>query len=114
MAYKVFTMEREYTEYDPYSILELDSVCHLSDKNALGTAFSLSLSLFLPILTHFPLFNTILFLPSIFSLPSPSSLLSTGRFNGRNQKAVSETEQGVPSRQGGWRPGEVYDDCQGI
>ena len=47
MAYKVFTMEREYTEYDPYSILELDSVRHLSDRNAI-TAFSLSLSLFLP------------------------------------------------------------------
>ena len=48
MAYKVFTMEREYTEYDPYSILELDSVRHLLDRNAL-TAFSLSLSFFLPI-----------------------------------------------------------------
>ena len=47
MAYKVFTMEREYTEYDPYSILELDSVCHLSDRNPLATV-SLSLSLFPP------------------------------------------------------------------
>ena len=60
MAYKVFTMEREYTEYDPYSILELDSVRHLSDRNALA-AFSLSLSLFLPTLflptlAHSPLF----------------------------------------------------------
>ena len=66
MAYKVFTMEREYTEYDPYSILELDSVRHLSDRNALA-AFSLSLSLFLPTLTHSPLF---FFLFSSFPPPS--------------------------------------------
>lgn len=53
MAYKVFTMEREYTEYDPYSILDLDSVRHLSDRNPLAT-FSLSLSLFLPTFTSVP------------------------------------------------------------
>ena len=67
MAYKVFTMEREYTEYDPYSILELDSVRHLSDRNALA-AFSLSLSLFLPTLAHSPLFFLFLF----SSFPPPS------------------------------------------
>jgi len=36
MAYKVFTMEREYTEYDPYSILELDTVCLWMDRQANG------------------------------------------------------------------------------
>lgn len=55
MTYKVFTMEREYTEYDPYSILDLDSVRHLSDRNPLAT-FSLSLSLFLPPSPQFLLF----------------------------------------------------------
>ena len=103
MAYKVFTMEREYTEYDPYSILELDSVCHLSDRNPLATV-SLSLSLFLPLI----LFSSLSF-SSL--LPLLSFFLSTGCFNGRNQKTVSETEQSVPSRQGGWRPGEVHANC---
>jgi len=31
MAYKVFTMEREYTEYDPYSILELDTGASMAE-----------------------------------------------------------------------------------
>lgn len=70
MAYKVFTMEREYTEYDPYTILELDSVCHLSDRNPLAT-FSSSFSLFLP-----PFILYFYFLLSIlFCLCSPSSSL---------------------------------------
>ena len=28
MVYKVLTLERDYTEYDPYEILELDAVSY--------------------------------------------------------------------------------------